>query len=168
VWSSKTTWKKLGANHFKLRFSTSNEFEYFKTYYCTTKDVPFLENLVDYSNSNQPFNDLNFEKNLQPIGISQKPKTINDLIKALQCILRCLRGLHACGYVHCDVRWSNVIAVDDDWYVIDSVEATRLDDVASLMAKSRTLKQINVFSSEPLEHKTRFIASWITDYGLWT
>ena len=61
---------------------------------------------------------------LRPFGVvasSRLPSTLVELRSALRCILTCLVDLHAAGWAHLDLRWSNVVFMaPSEWYVIDA------------------------------------------------
>jgi hypothetical protein len=45
--------------------------------------------------------------------------------------------MHACGYVHTDIRWSNIVLMDNnDWMLIDCYDACMLSDKRSLLQRA--------------------------------
>lgn len=65
---------------------------------------------------------------MTPVGIMRKPINKQEFLNFLRCILNALVILCSLGYVHCDLRWSNIIAERTPhrghWYLIDFGEAT--------------------------------------------
>lgn len=61
---------------------------------------------------------------LRPFGVvatHRPPMSTCELRAALRCVLTCLGDLHACGWAHLDVRWSNVVFVSHEvWVLIDA------------------------------------------------
>ncbi len=57
---------------------------------------------------------------LKPVGLERQPRTSDELKDCLVCILTALQELHGRGYVHLDLRWPNIIIVEEgSWYIID-------------------------------------------------
>ena len=55
-----------------------------------------------------------------PLGLEAPPRDEGGLRSAVRCALRALCGLHARGFCHRDVRWSNLLrTAEDDWLLID-------------------------------------------------
>ena len=70
---------------------------------------------------------------LAPLGLSVKPSTASELGRAISCVATAVFGMHAAGYVHTDIRWRNIVLLDnDDWLVIDCYDACPLSDDALL------------------------------------
>ena len=59
---------------------------------------------------------------LQPFGVNPRPpRSLAELRTAIHCVLTCLMDLHAAGWVHLDIRWSNMIYLSpSEWVVIDA------------------------------------------------
>ena len=61
---------------------------------------------------------------LMPLGVGadrRPPRDLVELRAALRCILTCLQDLHQAGWAHLDVRWSNVVFIaPNHWVVIDA------------------------------------------------
>ncbi len=51
-----------------------------------------------------------------------------------------MKQFHATGYVHCNIRWKNIIKYKDDWYLIDFTHAVSLHDKVGLKAISGIIK----------------------------
>ncbi|GLE00908.1 hypothetical protein PINS_up009705 [Pythium insidiosum] len=63
---------------------------------------------------------------LAPLGLVQAPKTVRQLVTALQDILKALVALHELNLMHRDLRWDNVMKYEQDqdqWFLIDFDEA---------------------------------------------
>ena len=100
---------------------------------CNKVHVPFLESLSDVDTKNQRFT-------LGPLGLSRKP-TVAQFPRAITCIATALFALHKEGYVHTDIRWSNIVMLDDDdWMLIDCYEVCLLSDNDALKACARARK----------------------------
>ncbi|OWZ15496.1 Crinkler (CRN) [Phytophthora megakarya] len=72
--------------------------------------------------------ELNLEEGrvmLPPRGITVKPENLLELLGALRDVLQALVGLHHLGWVHRDIRWSNVIRQRNgiSWFLIDITKA---------------------------------------------
>jgi hypothetical protein len=67
-------------------------------------------------------NDDELKVHLQPFGVHPRPpRTLSELRAALRCVLTCLTDLHAAGWSHLDLRWSNLIYLTpSEWVVIDA------------------------------------------------
>ncbi len=95
---------------------------FLKKMYQNTMHIPYKESMLLPSHEKKPFNDLKKIIRLEPFGLSRQPKNMNELKRCLVCILTCLKQFHAAGYVHCDIRWNNIIKYQDDWYLIDLIK----------------------------------------------
>lgn len=82
------------------------------------KKVPRTDKLVYFSNTTVI---------LSPRGTANMPKTEEELLEALICVLEALKSLHqAPALFHRDIRWPNVIRCLDDphsWFLIDWEDA---------------------------------------------
>ncbi len=127
---------RISLQYVEIQYSISNpkRYKFLKAMYNKTKEIPFKETLVQIKESQ--FDDSSLIIRLLPVGISREPKTISELKKCLVCILTCLIQFHAAGYVHCDIRWKNIIKYQEDWYLIDFEYAVSLRDEAGLKAIS--------------------------------
>eukprot|EP00475_Leptophrys_vorax_P012915 TRINITY_DN19292_c0_g1_i1.p1 TRINITY_DN19292_c0_g1~~TRINITY_DN19292_c0_g1_i1.p1 ORF type:complete len:200 (-),score=44.27 TRINITY_DN19292_c0_g1_i1:28-627(-) len=71
---------------------------------------------------------------LKPCGLEIVPNSVDQLLSALRSVFLALEGVHKLGYVHRDIRWPNVLCVNDkDWRLIDFENSSRGD--SSLMRK---------------------------------
>eukprot|EP01033_Poteriospumella_lacustris_P010454 gene10454-7433_t len=99
----------------------------FAEFYNATADVPHLEHTcVDPVFG--AFNDDQKRIRLVPVGVVRQPDSVDELVTAIQHVCECLFHLHALGYYHCDVRWTNIIDVFGAWYLIDSEYACHRDE----------------------------------------
>jgi hypothetical protein len=107
-----------------------NKFKYLKAFYSACRNVAYLERLTDAVS----------EKNklvLGPLGLAVKPTTDTQFRQAVKCVATALFGIHQHGYVHTDVRWSNIVLLDnDDWMLIDCYEVCKLADEDGLRARA--------------------------------
>ncbi|CAB4482291.1 unnamed protein product [Rhizophagus irregularis] len=64
---------------------------------------------------------------LEPRGLQRKPEDLNELLRALICILTCLKEMHNIKpkpILHRDVRWPNIVLHNDKFILIDFDYAT--------------------------------------------
>eukprot|EP00771_Trimastix_marina_P003592 gnl/Trimastix_PCT/4888.p1 GENE.gnl/Trimastix_PCT/4888~~gnl/Trimastix_PCT/4888.p1 ORF type:complete len:200 (-),score=9.71 gnl/Trimastix_PCT/4888:144-743(-) len=84
------------------------------------KDTPFIEHLVNPTKDEKGRYPGWFK--LIPLGVDLPiPPEGPPLASCLKDILTALSGIHAAGYVHCDVRDENVVYHPEThhWYLID-------------------------------------------------
>ena len=63
---------------------------------------------------------------LQPFGVVRSPRP-SELQAAVRCILTALSALHERGWIHCDLRWDNIVWCGvDNWVIIDAEFARRI------------------------------------------
>jgi serine/threonine protein kinase len=62
---------------------------------------------------------------IRPVCLQVLPASVDELCVAIRCVVTALRGLHAQGYVHRDVRWPNVLRDRDLWLLSDFELAAR-------------------------------------------
>lgn len=123
-----------------------------KTMYDVTKDVPFKETLyqpVTADDRNSAYDDEQHLFHLTPIGIQRKPRNLTELCTAVVCILCCLHGVHCRHYVHGDIRWNNIVSVEDMWYLIDFTFATPLHQQVELAAMTFRIREEYCLNNEP-------------------
>ena len=106
------------------------KFKFLKSFYDACKDIPFLERLIE--------SDAHKRKlTLGPLGLPIMPATVQQFHKAVKCIATALYGMHTKGYVHTDIRWSNIVLKDnDDWMLIDCYESCKLTDESELRKRA--------------------------------
>jgi serine/threonine protein kinase len=74
------------------------------------------------------FTPRNEKLKFKPRGDEVKPYTLEDLFRALNNILQALTRLHEQSWMHCNIRWSNVIKQHDgsnSWFLIDFMDAAQ-------------------------------------------
>ena len=67
-------------------------------------------------------------------------------------VLICIRSLHKkAWYLHCDLRWPNIILVGSEWYVIDFTESIANNALLKdrLAVSSRIIEENNFDSALP-------------------
>ena len=74
--------------------------------YRETRSVPHLVHCLELPS---PTTDDHFTVKLQPVGYERRPASQKELRSAVFAALTALRGMHAVGFVHRDVRWSNML-----------------------------------------------------------
>lgn len=111
-----------------------------------TQDIPFKENLYSVANGIRSEGRKFY---LAPIGIRREPNDATELKRCLTCILTCLSQFHRRRYVHCDIRWPNIICVMNgnmlDWYLIDFTLSKSLDDSNGLREVANVVRREFVF-----------------------
>ena len=105
------------------------KFKFFKKLYQACVNVSFLEKLTTVDT-------MQCILYLGPLGLSRQPRTLNELKRAMLCISTAVFGIHQCGYVHTDIRWSNIVQVDDGWVLIDCYDACELTDCDGLRQRA--------------------------------
>jgi len=86
--------------------------------------VPFIERLNDYFAPNPAENTRHFF--LVPIGAPVQPASLHEFCHAIICVVTAIWGIHERGWMHTDIRWSNIVKIDYHiWYLIDCYEACR-------------------------------------------
>ncbi|GJJ06718.1 hypothetical protein Clacol_000914 [Clathrus columnatus] len=100
--------------------------------YKDTKRVEHLQNVYalleekKIPNTDRPLLTEGGRIILSPRGISRVPKTQQELLGAVACVLETLQVIHAIPLFHRDIRWPNVMRrLDDDnrWFLIDWEDA---------------------------------------------
>jgi hypothetical protein len=137
---------RIGLKFVEHKFTAENQdrFNFLKAMYTATQNINLKEKLVDLTVAKQ-FSDSNRIIRLEPIGINMEPETNAQLKTCLRNILTCLQDLHAAGYVHCDITWSNVIFVNSSWYLIDFTSAQSLTSESGLRRIARKIRSNFVY-----------------------
>jgi len=79
------------------------------------------------------------------VGLERLPSCTEELTIAIKDICNCLFALHALQYVHCDIRWANIVEVFGHWYLIDCEFACAFDELDLLRERSAlTIKSSHV------------------------
>ena len=112
-------------------------------FYNHCADVPYLERKVTQA--------FRFRRIcLQPLGLSVLPSSMAQFSRAITCILTAVSGIHAHGYFHTDIRWPNIIQLDNgDWCVIDCYEVCYQNEheLRAERAVSRQLVNVQEWSA---------------------
>ena len=74
--------------------------------YRETRSVPHLVHCLEVPS---PSTDGHLTVKLQPVGYEREPDSERELRSAVRAALIALRGIHAVGFVHRDVRWPNML-----------------------------------------------------------
>jgi hypothetical protein len=77
---------------------------------------------------------------LTPLGVTPRPRNKEEVRRALVHICTALFGLHDLGYMHCDVRWANIIDYCGTYYRIDCEHACHRNEIDVRTQKSRLIK----------------------------
>jgi hypothetical protein len=115
----------------QVEYPDQQIYERMMEFYRATEHVPRLEHLFPSLNQAN-----HWRISLVPVGVQRFPFSLAELIIALQHITECLFALHELGYVHCDVRWGNIVIYNHQWDLIDCEFACKLDDVTTLAQRS--------------------------------
>ena len=129
-WHQRPCGKSIKLSHVGVQVTCPNmiKFQFLKEFYQKCGQVPFLERLSEADNKK-------LRLTLVPLGLSHKPTTVVQFRRAIICIATALFALHELGYVHTDIRWSNIVLLNnDDWMLIDCYEVCLLSDNAALMS----------------------------------
>ena len=123
-WHSRPCGKqiKISLQGVEVKCHNQAKYKLLKQFYDVCKDVPYLERLCEASNDDKKLS-------LRPLGLPVKPTTDIQFRQSIKCVSIALFGIHGCGYVHTDVRWSNIVLLDTgDWMLIDCYEVCKLDN----------------------------------------
>jgi hypothetical protein len=136
-WHDRPCGKGIKLSHVgaEIKCPCSKKFQFLKNFYDECGQAPFLERLLDADNKNKRLT-------LGPLGLSRQPTTMDEFHRAIFCIATALFGLHERGYVHSDIRWSNIVLLNNgDWMLIDCYDVCQLSDNDALWscAKSRNV-----------------------------
>jgi hypothetical protein len=130
---------RLDMNFVEVELCSSEEFNRMRAFYEATSNVPYLEHTC----KDPAYGPYNCEENrirLVPVGMARQPASAAELIHAIKSVCACLSHLHVLGYVHCDIRWPNVVVCFGEWVVIDCEYACHLEELMLLAARSLTIK----------------------------
>lgn len=133
---------RLELSFVEIEHGSVNSFQRMKIFYNATKNVPYLEHLYQQKDA---VNDRKLRIKLIPVGCLRMPKDIFELTAAIRNICECLIQLHRIGYVHCDIRWSNIVECNSEWILIDCEFACHLNESDLLMERSsETIRRTHV------------------------
>ena len=107
---------RLDINFVEIEYNDYKLFDRMCVFYKATENIPNIEHI--YKGGSDDLGPITYESRrvrLIPVGVARKPGTISELVIAIKQIGMCLRSLHALGYVHCDIRWSNIVYAFDQW-----------------------------------------------------
>ena len=138
---------RIGMKFVEVRYAKQEVFGHLKDFYLLTSehDVPHMERLYK-SGPEQAIVDKTKTFRLVPVGLCRRPKSPEELRTAIQHIVQCVSALHALGFCHCDIRWSNIVWTESGWHLIDCTFATSLANSARLQHMSSTIKARYVFN----------------------
>lgn len=140
---------RIGFKFVENKFSLpeyAHRYEFLKTMYQRTDTIPHKEKLFSSpTDDTQAFVDKQRVIRLHPIGIRKLPDNVHDGKECLRSIVDCMSQVHAAGYVHCDIRWPNILYANGDWILIDFTLAQALDDPISLAEISGLVREEYMF-----------------------
>lgn len=105
-------------------------YQFLKQMYTNTQHIPHKEKLVE--NLDSQFDDTQRIIRLYPVGRVRKPQSIAEMKSCLFSVIECLEQFHLAGYVHCDIRWDNIIFCNNEWSLIDFTLCKQITDIAGL------------------------------------
>jgi hypothetical protein len=121
---------RLSATGVEVQCPDARTFKLLKALYLACRNVPYLEHATDSTAKTRRIT-------LAPLGLSVEPSTARELGRAISCVATAVFGMHKVGYVHTDIRWSNVVLLDnDDWLVIDCYDACLISDSSMLRERA--------------------------------
>ena len=94
-------------------------------FYSATKGVPGLEHGVAFDSPPDVL------VTLTPVGVTRQPCDAAEADVALQQLASTLYQIHQVGWLHCDVRWPNVVLDVDGgrrWTLIDVEHARKIGE----------------------------------------
>ena len=123
---------KISLQGVEVKCQNPTKYKFLKGFYNACQNVPYLEHLSGADNKPMKLA-------LGPLGLSVKPSSAIQFRQAVKCVATALFGIHECGYVHTDVRWSNITLMDnDDWMLIDCYEVCKINDAVGLRERATT------------------------------
>ena len=149
TWHDRANGKRLriGMQFVEVKYDDAEVFDNLCAFYRATARIPHLERLHAGSDV-QAIVSAKKMFRLGPIGLNIKPDSDSKLKSALGELLQCLIALHALGYCHCDIRWSNIVWTESEgWVLIDCTFATLLTDAERLREMSSIIQSHYVFDS---------------------
>jgi hypothetical protein len=128
-----------------------------KFYNDTYGRVPHMEQL--YKKASSKLHPQGFGKErrpeelkiyLKPVGQVRKPRNRQEMKSMLLSILHCLKHLHGLEYLHCDIRWPNVICSHGSWYLIDCYDFCCMSDIPRRTSLKSARRALMLLSSSSL------------------
>ena len=116
IWHERNMRIRLDINFVEIEYNDYILFNRMCTFYKATENVSNIEHL--YRGGSGEVGPFTYEKRrvrLVPVGVARKPESVDELTLAIKQISMSLFGIHALGYVHCDVRWNNIVYAFDQW-----------------------------------------------------
>ncbi|CAG8694214.1 13878_t:CDS:2 [Funneliformis mosseae] len=107
--------KKIRNFETEYNFSTFNDLK--NIYAKSANESHFIQAVVPPHIKNSTYT-----VELSPLGINRCPQSLQELKRAIKCVLEALVVLHRSKYVHRDIRWDNVIQSSTnsmDWILND-------------------------------------------------
>jgi hypothetical protein len=144
VWHQRNTKRiRLGLQFVEVEYENSDQYDRMIRFYQVTSAVPNLERFF-YGHTSALSPDACRIK-LSPVGVSRLPANPPELVKCVKDIFRAVLGLHALRYMHCDIRWPNIVEHFGDWILIDcELTCCAEDDRAVLASRSHTIRPSHV------------------------
>ena len=100
--------------------------------------------------------------NLQPLGYDIEPCSEKELIYAIECVLYAIRSLHNHKWVHRDIRWPNILKIEDDsWMLIDLEHAVPIREDGTYEMVPENFKDYN---KSPRSKKS---LNWLPSDDIW-
>jgi hypothetical protein len=130
--------------HFvEVQFKTQVMYHRMTTFYNATSTVPapYLECLFRSAEVPAYSPAKKMIVRSSPVGVTRKPRDTVELLTAIRQIFGCIFHLHDLRYVHCDIRWSNIINYNGDWDLIDCEYTCHLDEMELLATRSKTMNR---------------------------
>jgi hypothetical protein len=93
----------------EVEFPVNHTYERMKAFYTKTATISNLEHL--FQGPSGPWNNTLRRVKLLLVGLERLPSTVEELVAAVKTIYTCLFALFKSNYVHCDVRWANIVEV---------------------------------------------------------
>ena len=149
AWHDRGNGKRLriGMQFVEVKYDDVEVFDTLSAFYRATDRIPHLERL-HVGPDVQAIVQAKRMFRLGPVGLNVEPDSEAKVVAALGELLQCLVALHALGYCHCDIRWSNIVWTESEgWFLIDCTLATSLTDTERLREMSSIIRSRYVFDS---------------------
>lgn len=104
---------QLGLHFAEVEYPSADMHNRMIDFYQATARVPHLEHM--YADPNA----LRRRIKVGPVGVNRMPIDLPELLQCVKNISDALLGLHRARWMHCDVRWSNIIEHFGEWILID-------------------------------------------------
>jgi hypothetical protein len=136
------TWHSRGQKRLRLQmaghqieFHDTSLYLRMVTFYqkIKIKKIPHIEQMIYFDPRKNHIT-------LKPLGIMRKPSSQDEAQLALAQICKALFALHDLGYMHCDLRWSNIIEAFGSWTIIDCEYACHQSEAELRQERSSVIK----------------------------